>query len=99
MIRYADSEDVAKDRIIAVLRKARLTGGVEVVQVLKDGVARVVFLEESQDDTVSRLVGRREVGEIESVVWLAVGVCDHDSVSECSDRQGWTWWTYIWRWL
>ena len=75
MILHADSEDIAKHRIIVILRKARAVRGVENAEVLKDELARAVFLIFHKVDTVTRLIGGREGGEIGSVVWLAAGVC------------------------
>lgn len=75
MILHADSEDIAKYRIIVILRKARAVRGVETAEVLKDELARAVFLKCHDVDTVTRLTGWREGSEVGSVVWLAAGVC------------------------
>ena len=60
------------------------------VQFLKDELARAVFLEGRQVDTVIILICRREGSEIESIIWLAAGVYQCESVNGRERRQGWT---------
>ena len=57
MILYADSEYIAEHRIIVVLCKARTVRGIENVEILKDELARAVFLESRKFKEVTRFVG------------------------------------------
>ena len=53
-------------------------------------MARAVFLEGRKINAVIRLICWREGGEVESIIWLAAGVCQCNSISGCERRQGWT---------
>ena len=75
MILHADSEDIAEHWTIVVFREPRTIRCVGCVEILKDELARAVFLEGLKGDMESRLIGRRECSEVESVVWLTAGVC------------------------
>lgn len=88
MVLHADSKDVAEHWIIVVLRKAGPIRGLEIVEILKDELARTIFLESSEVDPVIRFTGWREGSQVESVVWLAAGVCHWGSVSDGFGKNG-----------
>lgn len=78
---HAESEDIAEHWVVDVLEKARTVRGIVNVKILKDELARAVFLESRKVDKVTRLIGWREGSEAESVVWLAAGVYHYRTVS------------------
>ncbi len=59
MILHTDSNDITEQRTV-VLPRGRAARGVGILNSLKDELARAVFLEELEVNTVIRLIGRRE---------------------------------------
>lgn len=96
MILLADSEDIAEHWIIVVFRGLQTIRCVESVEILKDELARAVFLEGYKVDSVIRFVSWRKGSEVGSVVWLAAGVCHWGSVSEDIGNGRFKKRTYIW---